>query len=44
MCQSSNTVMIAKPPEEVFAFLADGANDPKWRSGVLDVGEAAMGA
>lgn len=29
--------MIARPPAEVFAFLADGTNNKQWRSGVLDI-------
>lgn len=37
MPEASNTVDIAKPPAEVFAFLADGTTGPQWRSGVLDV-------
>jgi uncharacterized membrane protein len=37
MPEASNTVTIARAPADVFAFLADGTNGPKWRSGVLDV-------
>jgi hypothetical protein len=37
MPEASNTVLIARPPADVFAFLADGTNGPRWRSGVLDV-------
>ena len=37
MLQSTHTAVVPKPPGEVFAFLADGTNAPKWRSGVLDV-------
>ena len=37
MPDASNTVEIHRPPAEVFAFLADGENDRRWRSGVLDV-------
>jgi uncharacterized protein YndB with AHSA1/START domain len=37
MPEASNTVEIARPPQDVFAFLADGANDRHWRTGVLDV-------
>jgi hypothetical protein len=29
------TVMIAKPIDEVFGFLADGVNAPRWMSGVM---------
>lgn len=37
MPEASNTVEIHRPPAEVFAFLAEGENDRRWRSGVLDV-------
>jgi hypothetical protein len=37
MPEATNTVEIARPPADVFAFLADGTNGPKWRSGVVDV-------
>jgi carbon monoxide dehydrogenase subunit G len=32
-----NEVVIALPPDEVFAFLANAENDPQWRPGVLDI-------
>jgi hypothetical protein len=35
--EASNTVVIGRSRDEVFAFLADGTNDPRWRSGVLDI-------
>ena len=41
MPEATNTVQIARPPSEVFAFLADGTNDPQWRSGVLDITKKA---
>ena len=37
MPEAANTVQIARPPAEVFAFLADGANNSRWRSGVIDI-------
>jgi uncharacterized protein YndB with AHSA1/START domain len=37
MPEATNTVDIHRPPGEVFAFLADGENDLRWRSGVLDI-------
>lgn len=37
MLEASNMVEIARSPAEVFAFLADGTNGPRWRSGVIDV-------
>jgi len=37
MPSAQGSVSIQRPPSEVFAFVADGANAQKWRSGVLDV-------
>jgi carbon monoxide dehydrogenase subunit G len=37
MPMATNEVTIERSPEEVFAFLADGENDGRWRPGVLDV-------
>jgi uncharacterized protein YndB with AHSA1/START domain len=37
MAEATNSVEIARPPAEVFAFLADGTNDRRWRAGVLDI-------
>jgi uncharacterized protein YndB with AHSA1/START domain len=37
MPMAEHEVTIARPPEEVFAFLADGTNDPQWRPAVADV-------
>jgi uncharacterized protein YndB with AHSA1/START domain len=37
MPEASNTVEIRRAPAEVFAFLADGENNRRWRSGVLDL-------
>ena len=33
----SNEVVVERPAAEVFAFLADPENDPRWRPGVLDI-------
>jgi uncharacterized membrane protein len=30
-------VTIGRPATEVFAFVADGLNGPRWRSGILDI-------
>jgi uncharacterized membrane protein len=35
--RAENTTTIQRPREDVFAFLADAENDPKWRRGVLDI-------
>jgi uncharacterized protein YndB with AHSA1/START domain len=37
MPSASRAITINKPIGEVFAFVGDGLNGPKWRSGVLDV-------
>jgi uncharacterized protein YndB with AHSA1/START domain len=37
MPEATNTVEIARSPADVFAFLADGTNGPRWRSGVIDL-------
>jgi uncharacterized membrane protein len=37
MPHASNEVLIERPRDEVFAFLADPENDLQWRSGVLDL-------
>jgi uncharacterized protein YndB with AHSA1/START domain len=45
MPMAEHEVTIARPPEEVFAFLADGTNDPQWRPAVADVAhESGSGA
>jgi uncharacterized membrane protein len=38
---AENSVVIDKPRSEVFAFVADHENDPKWRRGVLDIQRAS---
>jgi uncharacterized membrane protein len=37
MPTASNDILIDRPCEEVFAFLADPENDPQWRRGVVDM-------
>jgi uncharacterized protein YndB with AHSA1/START domain len=37
MPMAEHAVTIARAPDEVFAFLADGTNDPRWRPAVADV-------
>lgn len=34
VAHAENEITISRPPEDVYAFLADGLNNPKWRSGV----------
>lgn len=36
MPSASRTITINRPIADVFAFITDGANATKWRSGVLD--------
>ena len=35
--KATNSIEINRPTEEVFRFLADGLNNPKWRSAVIDI-------
>ena len=37
MPSAEHQVTIARPVAEVFGFVADGLNGPKWRPGVLDI-------
>lgn len=37
MIRASNSLLIARPVEEVFKFVANGENDLKWRPAVVDV-------
>jgi uncharacterized membrane protein len=37
MPSAEHGVTITRPVAEVFAFVADGRNAPKWRPGVLDI-------
>ena len=41
MPSASNTITIERPIDEVFAFVADGLNGPKWRPGILDIAHAS---
>jgi uncharacterized membrane protein len=34
---ASHSVTINRPASEVFAFVAEGENAPRWRTGVLDI-------
>jgi uncharacterized protein YndB with AHSA1/START domain len=45
MAHAQNTLVIARPIDEVFSYLADGNNNLYWRSGVLEIERtsAAMG-
>ena len=41
MPQASYSVVVHRPIEEVFAFVADGERCPEWRPGVLDIKRVA---
>jgi hypothetical protein len=35
--EESNTITIARPVSDLFAFLADAENDTQWRGGVIEI-------
>jgi len=37
MAHAENETTISRSPEDVYAFLADGLNNPAWRSGIQDI-------
>ena len=37
MPEARHQVTIRRPASEVFAFIADGLNGPKWRTGIIDI-------
>ena len=37
MPDARHQVTIRRPASEVFAFIADGLNGPRWRSGITDI-------
>jgi uncharacterized protein YndB with AHSA1/START domain len=41
MIRSQSRVTVNRPAEDVFRFLADGTNNPKWRSGVLEISKVS---
>jgi uncharacterized protein YndB with AHSA1/START domain len=41
MPSASNTVTINRPIADVFSYVADGLNGPKWRSGIVDIAHAS---
>jgi carbon monoxide dehydrogenase subunit G len=47
MARTEHTVVVERPPDEVFAFLTDLSNVPEWQSGAIEVrepeGELAVG-
>ncbi len=43
MIKIEHSIVINRPIEEVFAFLNDEQNDPKWQSGVLEAEQTSEG-
>ena len=43
MPHEENSVTIQRPVEDVFAFLADGTNNPRWGPGLLEIPPPAGG-
>jgi hypothetical protein len=41
MAHATQTITVDRPIGDVFAFLADGMNEPAWRPGVTDVSHVA---
>jgi uncharacterized membrane protein len=41
MPRAEHTIIVDRPANELFAFLANAENDPKWRPGVLDISRVA---
>lgn len=37
MSQITKTILIQRPVEDVFAFVSNYENDPRWRSGVVEM-------
>jgi uncharacterized membrane protein len=44
MPHAENTVIVERPIEVVFAYVADGTNNARWRSGVVSIEPAPGGA
>ena len=43
MPRVESSIVINRPPEEVFAFLSDKDNDPLWQSGVVEASKTSEG-
>jgi uncharacterized membrane protein len=41
MPSAENSIVINRPCSDVFAFVANHENDPKWRPGVVDIARAS---
>jgi len=43
MPHAEHTVTIARPPQDVFDYLADGTHNREWRDGVLEISRTSAG-
>ena len=43
MPHAEHTVTIARPPQDVFDYLADGTHNRDWREGVLEISRTSAG-
>jgi uncharacterized protein YndB with AHSA1/START domain len=43
MGNAEYTVTVDRPAAQVFAYLADGGNNPRWRDGVLEIQRSSGG-
>jgi uncharacterized protein YndB with AHSA1/START domain len=43
MPHAQHTVTVDRPIGDVFAYLADGTNNPSWRPGVVDIEQTSTG-
>jgi uncharacterized protein YndB with AHSA1/START domain len=37
MAHAAHSVIVDRPIADVFAYIADGTNNPRWRAGVLEI-------
>jgi uncharacterized protein YndB with AHSA1/START domain len=44
MPHAEHTITIARPPQEVFDYLADGTHNAEWRAGVLEIERTSAAA
>jgi uncharacterized protein YndB with AHSA1/START domain len=44
MPHAEHTITIARSPQEVFDYLADGTHNAEWRAGVLEIERTSAGA
>jgi uncharacterized protein YndB with AHSA1/START domain len=44
MPHAEQTITVARPPQEVFDYLADGTHNSEWRAGVLEIERTSAAA